>query len=278
MKFTYRDYQKMLRVLKSEFDFSPEIGAVLGSGLGDFAKEIEVKGTVPYSHIPGLPVSTNKAHKGQFVFGYYKDIPVVLMQGRLHCYEGYTSEEVVSPIRLMAMMGIKKLILTNACGAVNTSFKPGDLMMIDDHIACLVSSPLIGENIEEFGTRFPDMSDIYDKADTDKIIDRAIKEGIDIKRGVYMQFYGPQYESKAEIRMARTLGADAVGMSTAIEAIASNHMNVPTVGISLLTNMAAGVLDQKLSDEEVIAVANESKVKITKLFKIALEVLHDNVQ
>lgn len=278
MKFTFHDYEKMVSCLRKECDFSPLIGGILGSGLGDFTSEIEVKGTVPYSLIPGLPVSTNKEHKGQFVFGYLNKIPVVLMQGRIHCYEGYSSEEVVAPIRVMKLLGIKGLVLTNACGAVNTSFRPGDFMMIDDHIACLVSSPLIGENMEEFGTRFPDMSDIYSKEITDQIIERAKKSGIDVKRGVYMQFYGPQYESKAEIRMARTLGADAVGMSTAIEAIASNHMGIKTVGISLLTNMACGIKAEKLSDEEVIQTAKKSEENFTKLFSEALEVMAEHVQ
>ncbi len=277
MKFTYHDYEKMADCVKGICNFQPELGAVLGSGLGDFVSQIEVVGTVPYNEIPGLPVSTNKAHKGQFVFGYFQGIPVVLMQGRIHCYEGYTSEEAVAPIRLMKLLGIKGLILTNAAGAINTSFHPGDLMMIDDHIACLIKSPLIGENIEQFGTRFPDMSDIYSETITDQIVTEANKEGLNVQRGVYMQFYGPQYESKAEIRMARAMGADAAGMSTAIEAIAANHVGIKTVGISLLTNMAAGILKEKLSDAEVLEVAEKSSRDITKLFAIALKVMAENV-
>ena len=277
MKFTYHDYDKMLQCIKREFDFEPKVGAVLGSGLGDFVSQIDVKGTVPYSLIPGLPVSTNKAHKGQFVFGYFEGIPLVLMQGRLHCYEGYTSEEVVAPIRLMKLMGVKGLVLTNAAGAINTDFHAGDLMMIQDHIACLIKSPLIGENLEQFGTRFPDMSDVYNEEITDKIINEAKLSGIDVKKGVYMQFYGPQYESKAEIRMARAMGADACGMSTAIEAIAANHMGIKTVGISMLANMAAGILKEKLSDDEVVAMGNKVQDKITELFKIALREIDKNV-
>lgn len=277
MKFTYHDYEKMADCVKRNCNFQPALGAVLGSGLGDFVSQIEVVGTVPYNEIPGLPVSTNKAHKGQFVFGYFQGIPVVLMQGRIHCYEGYTSEEAVAPIRLMKLLGIKGLILTNAAGAINTSFHPGDLMMIDDHIACLIKSPLIGENIEQFGTRFPDMSDIYSETITDQIVNEANKEGLNVQRGVYMQFYGPQYESKAEIHMARAMGADAAGMSTAIEAIAANHVGIKTVGISLLTNMAAGILKEKLSDAEVLEVAEKSSRDITKLFAIALKVMAENV-
>lgn len=277
MNFTFHDYEKMANCVRKICDFQPVLGAVLGSGLGDFVSQIEVVGTVPYSEIPGLPISTNKAHKGQFVFGRYLGIPVVLMQGRIHCYEGYSSEEAVAPIRLLKLLGIKGLILTNAAGAINTSFKPGDLMMIDDHIACLVKSPLIGENLEQFGTRFPDMSDIYSKDITDSIVIKAQEEGLQVRRGVYMQFYGPQYESKAEIRMARAMGADAAGMSTAIEAIAANHMRIKTVGISLLTNMAAGILDEKLSDAEVLEVAEKSSKNIVKLFAIALKVMAENV-
>ncbi len=277
MKFTYHDYEKMADCVKRICNFQPALGAVLGSGLGDFVSQIEVVGTVPYNEIPGLPVSTNKAHKGQFVFGYFQGIPVVLMQGRIHCYEGYTSEEAVAPIRLMKLLGIKGLILTNAAGAINTSFHPGDLMMIDDHIACLIKSPLIGENIEQFGTRFPDMSDIYSETITDQIVAEANEEGLNVQRGVYMQFYGPQYESKAEIHMARAMGADAAGMSTAIEAIAANHVGIKTVGISLLTNMAAGILKEKLSDAEVLEVAEKSSRDITKLFAIALKVMAENV-
>ncbi len=277
MKFTYHDYEKMYSCLDKEFHFTPKIGAVLGSGLGDFVSEIDVKGTVSYSKIPGLPVSTNKAHKGQFVFGYFEGIPVVLMQGRLHCYEGYSSEEVVSPIRLMKLMGIKGLVLTNAAGAINTDYHPGDLMMIDDHIACLVKSPLIGENLDAFGTRFPDMSDIYDEKVTNDVYAIAKEKGLPVQKGVYMQFYGPQYESKAEIRMARTLGADACGMSTAIEAIASNHMSIKTIGISLMANMACGVLKEKLSDDDVVRMGIQSKDNITELFKIALREMDKNV-
>lgn len=275
MKFTYRDYQKMLNAIRDITDFKPTIGAVLGSGLGGFADKIDVVARIPYEMIPGLPVSTNKAHKGQFVFGYFENTPIVLMQGRLHCYEGYTSEEVVTPIRLMCMMGIKKLILTNAAGSVNIENKPGDIMVITDQIASFVKSPLIGENIEEFGTRFPDMSDIYNKELSDKIYSEAKKVGLPIKRGVYMQFSGPQYESKAEVRMASLLGADACGMSTAIEAIASNHMGVKTVGLSLLTNMACGILDQKLSDDEVIEIATKAEKDITSVFELTIRLLKE---
>lgn len=273
MNPTYEDYQLMLTDLRKITTFKPLIGAVLGSGLGDFANEIKVEAIVPYQELPGLPKSTNKVHKGQYVFGYLDDIPVVLMQGRLHCYEGYSSQEAVAPIRLMGLMGIKKLVLSNAAGAVNTNFHPGDLMLIDDQIACLISSPLRGPNIDEFGTRFPDMSEVYDQKDTDIIYEKAKKLNLPVQRGVYMQFYGPQFESKAEVRLARTLGADACGMSTAIEAIASSHMGIKTVGISLLANMACGITKKKITDAEVIIGANKAKNNVTLLLKEAIKEL-----
>ena len=276
MKYSYKDFEKMYAVIRSLTTFQPKIGAVLGSGLGDFANNIDIVKTIPYKDIPGIPLSTNKAHKGQFVFGYFEGIPVVLMQGRIHCYEGYTSEEAVVPVRLMCMMGISKLILTNAAGSVKPENKAGSLMIISDHIASLMPSPLFGENIEEFGTRFPDMSDVYNKKLSDLIFEEGKRLSLPVCKGVYMQFPGPQFETKAEVKMAGILGASACGMSTAIEAIASNHMGVKTVGISLLTNMAAGVTDQKLSDDEVLVTAKKSEKDITELFKATIRILATN--
>lgn len=272
MRYSYSDYQNMLRDLRNITSFQPAVGAVLGSGLGGFVNNIKVEAIVPYSDIPGLPTSTNKAHKGQFVFGYFERIPVVLMQGRLHCYEGYTPEEVVAPIRLMGLMGIKGLVLSNAAGGI--TYKPGDLMMIIDHISSFMTSPLSGENIEEFGPRFPDMSDVYNQEKTNTIYKLGVENNLPMARGVYCQFNGPQYESKAEVRMAKFLGADAVGMSTAIEAIASNHMGIKTVGISLITNYAAGISKTKLDDKEVVEMGKKSAADITKLFSLALKEMY----
>lgn len=272
MRYSYSDYQGMLQAVRGITSFQPVIGAVLGSGLGDFASLVKTECVIPYTAIPNLPHSTNAAHKGQFVFGTYEGIPLVLMQGRLHCYEGYLSEEVVAPIRLMGMMGIHGLVLTNAAGGITC--KPGDLMMIDDHISCLVESPLRGENLSAFGPRFPDMSDVYCKAKTDVIYELGKEASLPMKRGVYCQFSGPQYETKAEVRMAKLLGSDAVGMSTAVEAIASHHMSIPTVGISLITNYAAGISSEKLDDSEVLETAKKSSADITKLFSIALKVMY----
>lgn len=276
MKYTYRDYLDMVKAIREKTSFQPLIGGALGSGLDGLIEKMDVVATIPYSEIPSLPVSTNKAHKGQFVFGYFEKIPVVLMQGRLHFYEGYTSEEVTVPIRLMGLLGIRYLLLTNAAGGMGKGFKPGDLMVIDDHISTFVPSPLRGNNIEEFGTRFPDMSDVYNKELSDKIYEEGKKAGLSMQRGVYLQFPGPQFETKAEIKMAQVLGASAAGMSTAIEAIVANHMGIKTVGISLITNYAAGISQNKLSDDEVIEVANRSAVSIQKLFALTLHILSED--
>ena len=216
-----------------------------------------------YSEIKGFPVSTVPGHKGRFLFGYVADVPVVAMQGRVHFYEGYSMADVVLPVRLMKLMGAEILFLTNASGGVNESFAPGDLMMITDQISDFVPSPLIGRNIEELGTRFPDMSHIYDE-DIQRILRESAKSlGISLKEGVYLQFTGPNYESPAEIRMSRILGADAVGMSTACEAVAANHMGMKICGISCISNMAAGISKQPLNHKEV----QEAAERAAPLFK-----------
>lgn len=276
MKFLYQDYMNMVQQVRKYTDFIPTIGAVLGSGLGKFVNKVDVVAEVPYSEIQGLPVSTNKAHHGQFIFGYYKSIPMVLMDGRIHYYEGYTAEEVVRPQRLMALLGAKKIILTNAAGGIDANFTPGDLMIIDDHIASFMPSPLIGSNIDEFGTRFPDMSDVYNKHYSDLIYQKAKESGIALKRGTYVQFAGPQFETKAEVQMAKILGGSCAGMSTAIEAIALNHMGVKVVGISFISNLACGISNNKITDEEVLEQAKTSEEKILKVFEIAIETLNNN--
>lgn len=253
-----KGYEKLSRILseiRKITDFKPKVALVLGSGLGEYADKIEIAATVNYSDVKGLPTSGVAGHKGRFVFGYVKGVPVVIMQGRVHSYEGYTTEEATVPIRLMKLMGAEKLILTNAAGGVNPEFAPGDLMIIEDHISCFVKSPLIGENISELGERFPDMSDLYSKNIRSAIEASAEKCGINIKRGVYIQLSGPNYETPAEIRMCRALGADAVGMSTACEAMVAKHMGMEIGGISCITNMAAGICANKLSHEEVGLVA-----------------------
>jgi len=259
-------YEKLLSCLKSvreKTDFVPEVALILGSGLGEYAEEIEVAATIDYKDIEGFPVSTVAGHKGRFIFGYVNKVPVVIMQGRVHFYEGYPMTDVVLPTRLMGLMGAKTLFLTNASGGVNKEFKPGDFMLLKDHIATFVPSPLIGTNIGELGTRFPDMSDIYRKELRAVIKEAAKEEGIELQEGIYLQLTGPAYESPAEVQMCRILGADAVGMSTACEALAANHMGMKVCGISCITNMACGIIDQPLSHTEV----QETADRVAPLFK-----------
>lgn len=257
MNQVYEKVKKSFDYIRSVTDFTPEVALVLGSGLGEFAKHMEVECEIPYSQIEGFPVSTVAGHDGRFLFGKVEGVNTVIMKGRVHYYEGYPVSDVVLPTRLMILLGAKKLILTNAAGAVNTEYKPGDLMLITDHISINVPSPLIGENIEEFGTRFPDMSHVYSQKLSDVARKSASEIGIVLREGVYMQFSGPAYETPAEVRLARTLGASAVGMSTAIEAIAANHMGAQILGISCFTNMAAGILDKPLDHKEVSEAANK---------------------
>lgn len=261
-------YEKLLNCYescKSRVNFVPKIALVLGSGLGDYADTIRQEAVLDYKVIDGFPKSTVEGHQGRFIFGYVKDVPVVCMQGRVHYYEGYSMNDVVLPIRLMKLMGAEVLFLTNAAGGVNLSYHPGDLMVIQDHISSLVPSPLTGPNSNALGPRFCDMSDTYDRELRSVIRRTAERMGISVQEGVYMQFTGPQYETPAEIRMAQTLGADAVGMSTACEAVAANHMGMHICGISCITNMAAGVTDQPLSHEEVQETADRTAPLFKKL-------------
>lgn len=252
-------YQKLMTCtasVREKTDFKPEVALVLGSGLGDYADGIDVVQTIDYTDIEDFPVSTVKGHKGRFVFGYVGKTPVVIMQGRVHYYEGYQMSDVVLPTRLMGMLGAKKLVLTNAAGGVNETFQPGDFMMITDHITTGVPSPLIGPNLDELGDRFPDMSEVYSKA-LREVIRKSAKEcGITLKEGVYVQFTGPSYETPAEVRMCRIWGGDAVGMSTACEAMAARHMGLEVCGISCITNLAAGLSSQQLDHKEVQEMAD----------------------
>ena len=261
-------YDKLLKCyecVRGKTDFVPEVAIVLGSGLGDYAESIRVESELPYSEIEGFPVSTVPGHAGKFIFGYLEDIPVVCMKGRVHYYEGYPISDVVLPVRLMKLMGAKILFLTNAAGGVNTSFHAGDLMLIKDQISVFAPNPLIGENIEELGVRFPDMSHVYDE-ELQQAIRRAAKDnGIFLQEGVYTQLTGPSFESPAEIRMLRTLGCDAVGMSTVVEAIAANHMGMKICGISCICNLAAGMTANPLNHEEVQEAADKAAPNFKKL-------------
>ena len=249
--------------VRSRVDFQPAVALILGSGLGDYADGIRVETTIDYHDIEGFPVSTVPGHKGRFVFGWVGDVPVVVMQGRVHFYEGYPISDVVLPTRLMGRLGAKVLFLTNAAGGINRSFQPGDFMLIRDQISDFVPSPLIGPNLDELGPRFPDMSEIYDHDLADLLKAEAQKRSIPLKEGVYLQFIGPNFESPAEVRMAGILGADAVGMSTACEAVAANHMGMKICGISCISNMAAGISQQPLSHVEV----QETADRVAPLFK-----------
>ena len=263
-----KDYEKLLKCYESvreKIKFQPKAAIVLGSGLGNFADQIEIAEELPYGEIEGFPVSTVPGHEGKFIFGYLGKVPVVCMKGRVHYYEGYPIGDVVLPTRLMKMMGAEILFLTNASGGVNAAFHAGDLMMITDHISCFVPNPLVGPNVEELGTRFPDMSSVYDKGLQEILRQTAEEYGIPMKEGVYMQLTGPSFESPAEIRMVRVLGADAVGMSTVVEAIAANHMGMRICGISCVCNLAAGMTENPLTHEEVQEAASQAAPLFTKL-------------
>lgn len=252
----YEKLMKCYECFHSKIDFTPKIALVLGSGLGNYASRIRVVSTLDYHDIEGFPVSTVPGHQGRFIFGYVEDVPVVCMQGRVHYYEGYPMDDVVLPIRLMKLMGAEILFLTNASGGINANFHAGDFMLIRDQIASFVPSPLIGANIDELGTRFPDMSDIYDHKLRLTIRRTAARLDIPLQEGVYIQLTGPNYESPAEVQMCKALGADAVGMSTACEAIAANHMGMHICGISCISNLACGISDQPLNHKEVQEVAD----------------------
>ncbi len=261
-------YEKLLRCVesvKAKTDFNPLVGIVLGSGLGNYAKNIKVEAEIPYSEIEGFPVSTVPGHDGRFVFGYVGDVPVVCMKGRVHYYEGYDITDVVLPIRLMGLLGIKILFVTNAAGGVNPGFAPGNLMLIRDHISFFAPNPLIGENVDELGTRFPDMSNVYRKELQQIIKETAAENGISLQQGVYAQLTGPSFESPAEIRAVGILGVDAVGMSTVVEAIAANHMGIMVCGISCISNLAAGISPNPLCHEEVQEAANVAAPAFEKL-------------
>lgn len=261
-------YEKLMNCcenVRKRTDFRPKVAVVLGSGLGDYAEQIEVVTEIPYSEIEGFPVSTVPGHAGRFIFGYIDEVPVVCMKGRVHYYEGYPISDVVLPIRLMKLMGAEILFLTNAAGGVNSSFHAGDLMMIRDHIAVFAPNPLIGENIDELGVRFPDMSSVYDRELQNIIVKTAKDNHVFLQEGVYAQLTGPSFESPAEIRMLRGMGVDAVGMSTVVEAIAANHMGMRICGISCISNLAAGMTANPLTHEEVQEAADMAAPNFKKL-------------
>ncbi len=248
----YAKLQETVSAIVMRHAQPPAVGLILGSGLGAYADTLENRTVIPFEDLPHFPHSTVLGHPGKLVLGTAAGVPVAALQGRVHYYEGHTMRDVTYPARVLGCLGIRQLIVTNAAGGVNASFRPGDLMLITDHINLMGGNPLIGPNVEELGVRFPDMSEAYNTQMREVALRAAGRLGIAMRQGVYVGFAGPSYETPAEIRMCRTLGADAVGMSTIPEVIVANHMGVRVVGISCITNMAAGILPRKLTHGEVI--------------------------
>ena len=271
MEDIYNKCKQAAEYIGTKFDASDAIGIVLGTGLGELANEIENPISINYSDIPNFPVSTAPGHAGKMIFGYLNNVKVLCMQGRVHYYEGYDMQTVSMYVRVMRLLNVKALILTNAAGGVNTTFKAGTLMVIDDFINYMGDNPLIGQNVEEFGPRFPDMTYALSAELRAKADDSAKQLNIDLKHGVYMSFTGPCFESPAEIRMSRIVGADAVGMSTVPEIIAARHCGLPTLAISCITNLAAGMTNRELTHEEIQVVASKVKSEFKALIKEIIE-------
>jgi purine-nucleoside phosphorylase len=251
--------------IRAKSSLQPAVGVILGSGLGDVVDAVDAEVTIPYGDIPGAKASTVLGHQGKLILGRAKGTPVAVMQGRVHFYEGYEMAEVMFLARVIGRLGIKKLVVTNAAGGINTSYVPGDLMLISDHINLMGVNPLRGKNVDDLGVRFPDMSDAYSEELRAVAKDVAKEQGLEVKEGVYLALSGPTYETPAEIRAFRILGADAVGMSTAPEVIAASHMQIPVLGISCITNMAAGVIKQKLTHQEVMDTTARVQQQFTNL-------------
>jgi len=274
MEFTFEQYQQSAQAIRDRLgDFMPKVAMVLGSGLGYLGDEVENPIVVPYTDIPHFKASTAPGHKGQLVFGTLEGQKVAVMQGRMHHYEGYSYEAVAYAVRVLRLLGCDTLIVTNAAGCVRTDWQAGDLMLITDHIKMFSESPLRGENIPEFGVRFPDASHLYTVRLQQLARETAREQGIDLREGVYFYCYGPQYETPAEIRAARVLGGDAVGMSTAPEVIVAGHCGMEVLGFTLLSNMAAGILDQPLSEQEVLDAGVAAREKFSGLVRACLRKL-----
>ncbi len=265
MDRTILQLEDTLSFLAPKVQTAPKIGLILGSGLGGLVEEIDSPQNVPYAEIPGFPVSTVEGHTGQLVFGSLRGQAVVAMQGRFHFYEGYAPEQLTFPVRVMQRLGVESLVVTNAAGGINKDFTPGDLVLISDHINLMGANPLLGVNIPEFGPRFPDMSQAYNPELRELAKTVAAEQGISLKEGVYCGLAGPSYETPAEIRFLRIIGADQVGMSTIPEVLVANHAGLKVLGISCITNMAAGILPQKLNHQEVMATAELIREKFKRL-------------
>jgi purine-nucleoside phosphorylase len=265
--------RRAITAIRARHTVTPRIGLILGSGLGSYADTFSEKTVIPYHQLPHFPKAGVPGHPGNLILGEAEGITAVALQGRVHRYEGYTMAEVAFPVRVLGALGIRQLIVTNAAGGLDPEFKPGDLMLITDHINLMGGNPLIGRNIEEFGPRFPDMSEAYDPAMREVVLRTAAERGVALREGVYAGLTGPAYETPAEIRMCRILGADAVGMSTVPEVMVASHMGIHVLGISCITNMAAGMLARRLSHEEVMETASRVNERFISLLRWTIPLL-----
>ena len=273
----YERAEHATRVIRARINVEPRIAIVLGSGLGDFADDFEEAVGIPYEEIPGFVRSTAQGHAGRLVIGKVDSVPVLAMQGRVHYYEGYSLDEVTFAVRTFGLLGVKTLVLTNAAGGINVALTQGALMVISDHLNLMGVNPLRGPNDERFGPRFPDMSAVYSPELQELVIEEAKAIGVELRRGIYGALSGPSYETPAEIHLLRTLGADAVGMSTVPEAIVERHMGVEVLGISCITNMAAGISDEPINHEEVMATGNLVRETFAELLRRVIGAIHRRV-
>jgi purine-nucleoside phosphorylase len=273
----YERAEHATRIIRSRISVEPRIAVVLGSGLGGFADDFEEPVAIPYEDIPGFVRSTAQGHAGRLVIGKVDNVPVLAMQGRVHYYEGYSLEEVTFPVRTFGLLGVKTLILTNAAGGINVQLAQGALMVISDHLNLMGVNPLRGTNDERFGPRFPDMTTVYSPELQELVVEEAKAINVEVRRGRYGALSGPSYETPAEINMLRNLGADAVGMSTVPEAIVARHMGVEVLGISCITNMAAGISDEPINHEEVMATGDRVRVTFTELLQRVIAAINKRV-
>jgi len=273
----YERAEHATRIIRSRTTIEPRIAVVLGSGLGGFADDFEDAVGIPYEDIPGFVRSTAQGHAGRLVIGKVDGIPVLAMQGRVHYYEGYSLEEVTFAIRTFGLLGVKTLVLTNAAGGINVALTQGALMVISDHVNLMGVNPLVGPNDERFGPRFPDMSSVCAAELQELVVEEARAIGVEVRRGIYGALSGPSYETPAEIHLLRNLGADAVGMSTVPEAIVARHMSLEVLGISCITNMAAGISDEPINHEEVMATGDRVRATFTELLRKVIGAINRRV-
>ena len=273
----YERAEHATRIIRSRISVEPRVAVVLGSGLGGFADDFDEAVAIPYEDVPGFVRSTAQGHAGRLVIGKVDSVPVLAMQGRVHYYEGYSLEEVTFPVRVFNLLGIKTLVLTNAAGGINVQLTQGALMVISDHLNLMGVNPLRGVNDERFGPRFPDMTAVYSPELQALVIEEAKAINVEVRRGIYGALSGPSYETPAEIHLLRNLGADAVGMSTVPEAIVARHMGIEVLGISCITNMAAGISDEPINHEEVMATGDRVRATFTELLQRVIGAINRRV-